>query len=211
MGRNRGDAHEIVGALSVNAEGHKSIDETRNCAILNRDFASVNAEDGTEFEQRLRECHRLVYQVAFGVLRDRADAEEIAQDTFLHAHRKLSSLREPQKFRAWVARMSFRLALNRRRATERARNRDSSWLEMQRPLAENAEAMVLQQEFEARLQRAIDGLPDKLRAVTLLGAVQELETSDIAGLLGIPEGTVRSRRHLARKELLKVMSEGLER
>jgi RNA polymerase sigma-70 factor (ECF subfamily) len=183
--------------------------ETRNCAILIGDL-SVSATDGSEFEQRLRECHSLVYQVAFGVLRDRADAEEIAQDAFLRAHRKLDALRKPQKFRAWVARMSFRLALNRRRATERSRIRDTSWLEMQRPSVENAEDMVLQRDFEARLQRAIDSLPEKLRAVTVLSAVQELETSDIAGLLRIPEGTVRSRKHLARKELLRAMSEGVE-
>ena len=165
---------------------------------------SVSNEDVREFEQRLQECHRVVYQVAFGVLRDRAEAEEITQDAFLRAYRKLSSLREPQKFRSWVARVSFRLALNRRRATARARCRDMAWLEMSPPSTGDVETIVAQREFQLRLQREIDGLHKKLRAVLLLSAVQELKTRDIAEVLGIPEGTVRSRLHLARKELLKV-------
>ena len=165
------------------------------------------ARDAGEFEQRLRECHRVVYQVAFGVLRDRADAEEVTQDAFLRAYRKLSSLPEPQKFRTWVARVSFRLALNRRRATERARRRDMSWLEMSTPSPDDVAAIVAQREFRARLEQAIERLPKKLRAVVLLSAVQELDTRDVAKVLGIPEGTVRSRLHLARKELFQVFSD----
>ncbi len=166
--------------------------------------ASVNDERVSEFEQRLRECHRLVYQVAFGVLRDRADAEEIAQDTFLRAYRKLPSFGEPRMFRAWVTRVSFRLALNRRRSIERARSRDTSWLEVTAPPALDAETIAAQSEFQLRLQEEIDRLPKKLRIVLLLSAVQELNARDIAQMLGIPEGTVRSRLHLARKELFEV-------
>lgn len=168
---------------------------------------SVSDEDVREFEQRLRECHRVVYQVAFGVLRDCADAEEIAQDAFLRAYRKLSSLREPQKFRSWVARMSFRLALNRRRSIARSRRRDTSWLEMSAPSTGDVETIVAGREFQLRLQQEIDRLPKKLRGVLLLSAVQELNTRDIAAVLGIPEGTVRSRLHLARKQLFEVFSD----
>lgn len=166
--------------------------------------ASVSDDHLTEFERLVRECHRLVYCVAFGVLRDAADAEEIAQDVFLRAFRRLSSLREPQKFRSWAARMSFRLALNRRRAAARARRRDTLWLEMSAQPTDNVETLVAQHEFQKRLQQEIDRLPQKLHAVLILSALQELNTRDIAGILGIPEGTVRSRLFLARKELFKV-------
>jgi RNA polymerase sigma-70 factor (ECF subfamily) len=169
--------------------------------------ASVNEDQLTEFEGRVRECHRLVFQVAFGVLRDAADAEETAQDAFLRAYRKLSSLREPEKFRSWVARTSFRLALNRRRAGARSRQRDTSWLAISAPPADNAEAIVAQRQFQLRLEQEIDRLPEKLRAVLLLSAVQELNARAIADMLDIPEGTVRSRLFLARKELLKVFSD----
>jgi RNA polymerase sigma-70 factor, ECF subfamily len=166
--------------------------------------ASVNDDQLSEFEQRLRDSHRMVYQVALGVLRDPADAEEIAQDAFLHAYRKRSSLREPGKFRAWVARMSFRLALNRRRATARARVRDTSWLEMSATAEGSVENIVAEQEFQLRLNQEIERLPEKLRVVLLLSVVQELNARDIADMLRIPEGTVRSRLFLARKALFKV-------
>lgn len=100
--------------------------------------------------------------------------------------------------------MSFRLALNRRRATSRARLRDTSWLEMSRPSTGNVETIVAQREFQLCLQQEIDRLPEKLRAVLRLSAVQELNTRTIAEMLRIPEATVRSRLYLARKELLKV-------
>jgi RNA polymerase sigma-70 factor (ECF subfamily) len=148
------------------------------------------AQSAGEFAERVRECHRLVFHVANAVLSDRADAEEVVQDAFFRAYRKLSGLREPQKFRAWVAQMAYRLALNRWRTAARARRRDTSQREMKR-----------------RLREEIDRLPKKLRAVVILNAVEELDTRDIAGVLHIPEGTVRSRLHLARKALLKVFSD----
>jgi RNA polymerase sigma-70 factor, ECF subfamily len=166
---------------------------------------SGEAQEADDFERRLRECHRLVYQVAYGVLGNRADAEEVAQDVFFRAYRKLKSLRDREKFRAWVARMSFRLALNRQRASLRARRRDTSWLgSTLLPPPDDVEEMVAEREFQWRLRQEIGRLPEKLRAVVLLSAVEELSTRDIAGLLRIPEGTVRSRLHLARKELLRV-------
>lgn len=165
----------------------------------------VSHDSQTEFEQRLRECHRLVYQVALGVLRDPADAEEITQDAFLKAYRKLSSLREPGKFRSWVARMSFRLALNRRRDAMRSRRRDTSWMETSQPPAEDIESNLQKRQYQERLQGQIERLPKKLKSVLLLSAVQELSTRDVAAILRIPEGTVRSRLHLARKQLLKAL------
>ena len=166
--------------------------------------ASVSDNHASEFEQRLQECHRVVYRVAFGVLRDPADAEEVTQDAFLRAYQKFSSLREPQKFRSWVARTSFRLALNRRRATARDRIRNAAWLETTAGCTGNVETAALEHEFQLRLEQEIDRLPKKLRSVLLLSAVEELKSHEIGEILGIPEGTVRSRLHLARKELLRV-------
>ena len=164
-------------------------------------------EDSAEFECRLRQCQRLVYRVAYGVLRDGADAEEVTQEVFLQVHRKLSSLRELGKFRAWVARMSWRLALNRHRATTRARRRETSWWQVTNPGPADAEQVAAEREFHARLRAEIERLPEKLRAVLLMSAVEDLQSPEIAAALGIPEGTVRSRLHLARKQLLRVFSD----
>ena len=163
--------------------------------------------DQADFECRLRQCQRLVYRIAFEVMRNAADAEEVTQEVFLRAYRKLPSLRDARKFRSWVARMSWRLALNRRRAAARAQRRDTSWWQGTVSQSEDAEQMAAQREFHSRLQAEIERLPEKLRAVLLMSAVGDLQASEIAAALRIPEGTVRSRLHLARKQLLRVFSD----
>ena len=155
-----------------------------------------------DFERLMRESYRLVYQVAYSVLRNAADAEEVAQDTFLTAYRKVDSLRDPDKFRPWVARASWRLALNYRRGAKRSMGRDSAWV-AGRAASETPETQASQREFEARLRAQVELLPSKLKAVVLLIGIEEMDIRTVAGILEIPEGTVRSRLHLARRQLLR--------
>jgi RNA polymerase sigma-70 factor (ECF subfamily) len=150
----------------------------------------------------MRESYRLVYQVAYSVLGNAADAEEVTQDAFLSAYEKIGSLRDPEKFRPWVARTGWRLALNRRRGAMRAMGRDTAWI-ADRPASEDPAAQAEEREFEARLRAQVDLLPEKLRAVVLLIGVEEMDVRTAAGILQIPEGTVRSRLHLARRQLLR--------
>ena len=84
-------------------------------------------ENQPEFGARVAENQRRVFHIAYGVLGDSADAEDVAQEAFLRAYRKFDSLREAAKFRAWVNRIAFRLALNRRRGMRRRLTRDSAW------------------------------------------------------------------------------------
>ncbi len=158
--------------------------------------------ENEEFERLMRESYRLVYQVAYSVLSNQADAEEVAQDTFLTAYRKFDSLRDGDKFRPWVARASWRLALNYRRGVARAMGRDGAWVKNQ-AASETPETLSLERELELRLRAQVDRLPEKLRAVVLLIGVEEMDVRTVAGILEIPEGTVRSRLHLARRQLLR--------
>ena len=65
------------------------------------------------------------------------------------------------------------------------------------------ERHALEREFEVLLRAKVDLLPAKLKAVVLLTGVEEIDVRTVAGVLGIPEGTVRSRLHLARRQLLR--------
>ncbi|MFQ5927596.1 MAG: RNA polymerase sigma factor [Terriglobia bacterium] len=168
-------------------------------------YVAASMDERVDFERRLRESERMVYQVAYSVLGNAADAEEVAQEVFLRAYRKRSSLREREKFRAWVARMSWRLALNRQRAAARARRRDTAWFARGAAPA-NAETLAAAREFHTRLRNEINRLPEKLRAVLLLSALEGFDTRTVAAILEIPEGTVRSRLYLARKHLLRRLS-----
>jgi RNA polymerase sigma-70 factor, ECF subfamily len=166
---------------------------------------SVKESDFGDFDRRLREHERVVYQIAYRVLGNAADAEDVTQDVFLRAYRNLASLRAPEKFRAWVARMSRRLALNRLRDATRSARRDTAWSEGA-VSSIDVEAVVADREFHARLRDEIERLPEKLRTVLHLCAVERLPVRSVATMLEIPEGTVRSRLHLARKQLLRAFS-----
>ena len=157
------------------------------------------------FGERVAENQRRVFQIAYSVLGNAADAEDVAQEAFLRAYQKFGSLREAGKFRGWVNRIVFRLALNRRRGGRRRLARDTTWQRSETPaMVDGAKDAEQQVELE-RLRREIERLPEKLRSVLQVSLVEEMDASEVGAVLGIPAGTVRSRLHTARRLLLEVM------
>jgi RNA polymerase sigma-70 factor, ECF subfamily len=155
-----------------------------------------------EFEERLAECGPLAYRVARGVLRNSADAEDVAQEALLRAYRSFHRLRDRNRFRGWLVRISFRLALDRLRASKRREQRDTLWsLPEHQPRPASAEDLAALNEFQVHLDRALEELPEKLRFVLLLAAMEGHTLDEIAVMIGVPVGTVKSRIFLARKQL----------
>ncbi len=157
------------------------------------------------FGERIAENQRRVFQIAYSVLGNSADAEDAAQEAFLRAYQKFDSLREAEKFRAWVNRIVFRLALNRKRGYRRWLARDTAWQSMETPTMLDGAREAEQGVMLNRLRSEIDRLPEKFRAVLQLSLVEDMEAAEMGAVLGIPAGTVRSRLHTARKLLLEVM------
>ena len=79
-------------------------------------FVTVDEDLAREFEARLVESSTLAFRVAFSVLRQREDAEDVAQEAFAKAYRSFRQLRDRERFRAWLVRMTFRMAIDRQRA-----------------------------------------------------------------------------------------------
>src|SRR3954462_8254043 len=79
-------------------------------------FVTLDQDLEPEFEDRLRESTALAFRVAYGVLRHRQDAEDVAQEAFAKAYRSFSQLRDRDRFRAWLMRMTWRLAIDRWRS-----------------------------------------------------------------------------------------------
>jgi RNA polymerase sigma-70 factor (ECF subfamily) len=152
-----------------------------------------------EFEVRLVESSTLAFRVAYGVLRHREDAEDVAQEAFAKAYRSFRQLRDRDRFRAWLVRMTWRLAMDRRRGDLRRVSRETLY----QPSApqETVADLVVAHERADRLWRAIDALPEKLRIVTVLSGIKGHDVADVAVLLGVPLGTVKSRLFLARQRL----------
>ncbi len=153
-----------------------------------------------EFDARVADSSDLAFRVALGVLRHREDAEDVAQEAFLRVRRAFASLRDRDRFRAWLVRTAFRLALDCRRGHGRRLRREEA-VGLQLAPSPSLEDELARQELQEKVGRAVDALPEKLRLVTILSAVEGHGTREIAGLLGVPEGTVKSRLFLARKAL----------
>jgi len=163
---------------------------------------AAQAEMRREFEERLAECGPLAYRVARGVLRNTADAEDVAQEALLRAYRQFDRLRDRSRFRAWLIRIAFRLALDRLRSGKRRELRDTLWSQPEhRAPAANAEDLAASNEFQVHLDSALAELPEKLRLVLLLAAMEGHTIDEIADMLRISTGTVKSRIFYARRQL----------
>jgi RNA polymerase sigma-70 factor (ECF subfamily) len=171
-------------------------------------LTGVTDELDREFERLLVESSTLAFRVAFGVLRQREDAEDVAQDAFIKAHRNFRRLRDRTRFRAWLVRLTWRLALDRQRTNRRRAHRDMEHSRLAPITTPNADPAVLNERVN-HVWRAIDALPDKLRLPLVLFGIEGHDIGEVSRLLGLPEGTVKSRLFYARermKESLKWMT-----
>ncbi|HZT72418.1 MAG TPA: sigma-70 family RNA polymerase sigma factor [Terriglobales bacterium] len=148
----------------------------------------------------VRQHGRTLYRIAYLVLRDAADAEEVVQESFLRAWRQGPRWLKVERPQAWLARVAWRLALDRSR-----RRRAPS---VAPPLAlesvaagVDAERQAAARQQLARVQALIAALPRRLRAPLLLSSLEELNSRQIAAILGVPAVTVRSRLQRARRML----------
>jgi RNA polymerase sigma-70 factor (ECF subfamily) len=166
-------------------------------------LVTLDEELEAAFEAHLRDSSSLVFRVAYGVLRHRQDAEDVAQEAFARAYHKIGQLRDRDRFRAWLVRMTWRLAIDRWRTDRRRTSREESALTLTAPRTTDEEAET--NERASLLWRAIDALPEKLRVVVVLAAIDEQDTREVARLLDVPEGTVKSRLHKARHRLAEAL------
>lgn len=165
----------------------------------------ISAELEREFEERLLDSSTLAFRVAFAVLRHRQDAEDVAQEAFVRAHQCFHRLRDRGRFRAWLVKTTWRLAIDRWRSDRRRAAREMG---SGSPLSASTHEAVEAAERAARLWSAIDALPEKLRTAIVLAGIEGHDVREVAALLGVPEGTVKSRLFMARqklKEYLRLM------
>jgi RNA polymerase sigma-70 factor (ECF subfamily) len=164
-------------------------------------FLDVDLDLEREFEALLVESSRLVFRVAYGVLRNRADAEDVAQETFAKAYRSFHQLRDRSRFRAWLVRATWRMAIDRLRADRRRAARELAHAELTSQHTSSGDGRTRAEE----LWRAVDQLPEKQRVVVVLSSIEGHDIGEVAALLRLPEGTVKSRLFAARKRLKELL------
>jgi RNA polymerase sigma-70 factor, ECF subfamily len=163
------------------------------------------------FEEMVARQARFMFQVAFGLLRNRQDAEDAVQEAFLKLYRGEAWLRMENE-KGFLARTVWRVALDHLPKTA---ERMADVAEMQLVAGGEAgmspEQSVVDEDERAVLKRLIDGLPEELRRPLVLSSVEEMTSREVAEAMGIPEGTVRTRVMRARTELRRrflAMKEG---
>lgn len=159
--------------------------------------------DKEEFGERVREMEKLMYSVAYSVLRNEADACDAVGDGILKAWTRLSELRDESVFRTWILRIIHNTAVDMIR-----RRHDTVDLEeaAQIPSVENdnlAEKLALRD--------AVNQLKLPYRTAVTLFYYDDLPTESIGRIMGVPTVTVRQYLHRGRKQLKEILKEDFEK
>jgi RNA polymerase sigma-70 factor (ECF subfamily) len=158
------------------------------------------------FMELVRRYRERIFAMIFGMTRDRSDAEDLTQETFLAAYRALPRFRLTSGFYTWVYRIGVNTSLNflKKRGREKGRGEfDENVL----PVGQSAaavpapEAFSAQGELEAKLAEAVEELPPLFRAAFVMVVNQGFSHAEAARVLGCTESTVSWRMHKARKLL----------
>src|SRR5579862_2074189 len=184
----------------------------RNC--LDPDISLVErclSGDAGGWEELVRVHTRRVYGICYRFVGRDGEAQDLTQEVFLRVFRTLKSFRAAEgSFTTWLTRLTRNLLIDNYRRTRQERMTDS--IEEQLPVLEQSvtaesrpESMVAGREASEILQAGLQKLSPELREAVILRDLQDMEYREIADILRIPEGTVKSRLNRGRAELARVL------
>lgn len=168
----------------------------------------ARAGEERAFGELVRRHQHRIHRLAVHMLRDRADAEDVTQETFIRAYRALTRFDGRSEPYTWFYRITINLSLNRLRSRKSARTthdaedpRLSGLLLDRRPESSDPGGAAQRRQLYATLCEGIDQLSDTLRTTLVLVCVDGRSHGDVSAILGAPEGTIAWRVHEARRKL----------
>jgi RNA polymerase sigma-70 factor (ECF subfamily) len=188
------------------ARSAPSNDEPTDEALVER----VRAGDVALFELLVRRHNQRLYRTARSIVCDDREAEDVVQDAYVAAFVHLASFEGRSRFATWLTRITVRQAL----ARSRRRSEVLVDTPMEGAMTEHRhtpEGRSADRELGRFLEAAIDELPPDFRTVFMLRSVQDLSTAETAACLEIPEDTVKTRLHRARRLLQEQLTASLDR
>jgi len=163
---------------------------------------------------------RMVFRIAYSILRDHHDAEDAAQECFLRVWKQKNRLHEVSNAKTWLARIAWTTALDKRRSSRAmvslsvvSLSDEQSGAELAQSIPDltvAADQQLASAQMQQMLERLIARLPEDLRNTLELSTIQELNSAEIADVMKIPEGSVRTRLFRARKQLKEKLAVLLE-
>lgn len=160
--------------------------------------------DPDAFAQLFDQYSRRLFQTAYLIIGDRTAAEDVLQEAFLQTFRSLHQLREHGAFPAWLYRTAVREAQRRSRSMQSERFFLRS-LAKQRPVT--APDIALPSAQRELVRSALDRLPELHRTAVILHYFADRPLQEIAATMGVPEGTVKSWLHRAKRKLADLLGE----
>ncbi len=157
------------------------------------------AGDMEAYAALVKQYQKMVHALAFRMTGSLADAEDLAQETFLRAYRQLDSFRGEAKFSTWLCQITINLSLNWRARENRRGDVHSKWVE--NATAERDAPDEYPDELSCRVQQALNRLPTKQRAAIVLTIYEDRTHAEAAKLLDCTEATISWRVFAARRKL----------
>jgi RNA polymerase sigma-70 factor (ECF subfamily) len=176
----------------------------------------AQAGDTDAFGELVDRNRRAVFRAALAALGSPAEADDVAQDAFVMAYRKLGSFRGEATFRTWVIAIAWRKALDRRKSMARwlkltvtppeTEGEITNWIEQMPGDTRSQEDSLAASQLQHTVKLLIRTLPRKLRDALLLAGSGEYTYEQISHILGVPVGTVKWRVSEARRVLKQKMA-----
>ncbi len=177
-------------------------------------FAAESTRDEPHIPALVASYSGLLYRVAFSILRNTAEAEDVVQETFVRVVEHKGGLAAVRDLRPWLVRIAWNLALDRKRRVQ-PEQIDEAFAAGLASQERGADKALADARYLADVLAMMDRLPRKERDVLLLSAMEELRTAEIAAVLERSESSVRSllfraREHL-KQRLVATKSQGRRR
>jgi RNA polymerase sigma-70 factor (ECF subfamily) len=173
--------------------------------------ARVRAGDLPLFELLMRRYNQRLYRVARAIVKNDAEAEDVAQQAYVNAYVNLHQFEGRAKFSTWLTRITVHEALNRARKQARiawpGEDAEEDPMERFASPALDPERQAASSELGALLERAVDDLPESYRAVFVMRDVEGLSTAETAECLDLSEEAVKTRLHRAKAMLRESLFE----
>jgi len=186
--------------------GSERLQQPGEDSFEQRAIDAVKRGDASAYDYLVSKYMKRVVSIAWGIVRNAHDAEDLAQEAFVKAYRTIGRFKTGQPFGPWIYRIVTNLALDVVKHRKRFRHEELRDVE---PAArrDDADLAARSGELAVRIDAAIESLPEMQRVVARLYLVEEFGHAEIAEMTGLSEGTVRSHLSLARGKLKERLSD----